>query len=148
MHINIKLLFLGLSILFGLKSPLLAQSGLEEEALAIHEKKFRWLETKQVDSLEALLHEDIQYVHSNAWRETKSEVIENIKTDHLTYRKVTIESASANAFSHTVVVNGRALFEVALDGRPIDIYLDYIEVYLYSEDRWQLISRHSCKIPE
>ena len=148
MRIDIKLLILGLLILIGLKSPLIAQSGLEKEALALHEKKFRWLETKQVDSLEALLHEDIQYVHSNAWRETKSEVIENIKTDHLTYRKVTIESASANVFSQTVVVNGRALFEVALDGRPIDIYLDYIEVYLYSEDRWQLISRHSCKIPE
>jgi len=148
MRLEIKVLFVGFLMVVGLQTAVYAQSGLEEEALALHEKKFRWLETKQIDSLDALLHEDIQYVHSNAWRETKSEVLENVKTDHLTYRKVTIESSSAKAFNNTVVVNGRALFEVALDGRPIDIHLDYTEIYLYSEDRWQLISRHSCRIPE
>lgn len=148
MRLVIKILFLSFCLFVGLQTEAFAQSGLEVKALALHEKKFRWMETKQLDSLNVLLHEDIQYVHSNAWRETKSEVIDNIKTDHLTYRKVTVESASANAFSNTVVVNGRALFEVALDGRPIDIHLDYTEIYLYSEDRWQLISRHSCRIPE
>lgn len=148
MRLEIKILFLSLCMLVGLHTSAFAQSSLEEEALALHEKKFQWMETKQLDSLDALLHEDIQYVHSNAWRETKSEVIKNLKTDHLTYRKVTIEIASAQAFDNTVVVNGRALFEVALDGKPIDIHLDYTEIYLFSGDRWQLISRHSCKIPE
>lgn len=148
MKLEGKILFLTFCMLVGSQTGAFGQYGIEEEALALHEKKFRWLETKQLDSLEALLHDDIQYVHSNAWRETKSDVLENVKTDHLTYRKVTIESSSANAFSNTVVVNGRALFEVALDGRPIDIHLDYTEVYLYSDEKWQLISRHSCRIPE
>ncbi len=122
-----------------------AQSA-KEDVLEIHSKKFEWMSSKQLDSLSALLDEDVLYIHSNGWIESKEEVLGNLESEKLIYRKVTVEKADARAYDKTVIVQGSGLFEVALEGKPIDIKLNYTEVYINVEGAWKLVSRHACKI--
>jgi hypothetical protein len=127
--------------------PVQAQSD-ASEVLALHEQKFRWMENRYIDSLENVLHTEVIYVHSNGWRESREEIIQNIRTGHLTYQKVTILEAAIRLSGNTAVVNGKGRFEVALEGRPIEILLDYTEVYVFENDSWLLFSRHACKLTE
>lgn len=53
----------------------------------LHRKKFNWLINKNYDSLNQLLHEQVNYIHSNGWVQTKKEVIEDLEDqiNHLAF---------------------------------------------------------------
>lgn len=132
--------------IFFLISGLCQAQSEKEDVLALHKKKFEWMSSKQLDSLSALLDKDVLYIHSNGWIETKEEILGNLESEKLSYRKVTVDKADARDYDKTVIVQGSALFEVALEGKPLEIKLNYTEVYVNVDGKWKLASRHACKI--
>ncbi|MBK8627813.1 MAG: nuclear transport factor 2 family protein [Saprospiraceae bacterium] len=66
---------------------------LESSIHAIHLKKFKWLAEQQYDSLSTLLHDDVHYIHSNGWKESKADVIANLKSGKLTYTEVKVHES-------------------------------------------------------
>lgn len=119
---------------------------LTDNLIALHKRKFVWMENKNVDSLNILLHDDVQYVHSNGWKESKSDVIHNISTEKLTYHKVQVLESNAKIIDNTGIVIGKGIFQVALSDKPIEITLLYTEVYSISAKGIFLISRLACKV--
>ena len=113
--------------------------------LELHRSKFNWMVEEQLDSLSAVLSEDLKYIHSNGWIETKAEVLENIESGHLGYREIIIEEENVRYFGKTGIVTGRGLFRVALDGDPLEIELLYTEVYHKRDGEWELVQRHACR---
>lgn len=112
-----------------------------------HKNLFRWLIAKEMDSLDMILHHDMRYIHSNGWTENKKEVLENIRSNKLTYHAVNIEDSYVRMEGNTGIVIGKAHFSVALEGSPIEIYLLYTEVFVKIANQWQCISRHACRLP-
>jgi hypothetical protein len=98
------------------------ESATEKFVLKLHEAKFRWMVNKRLDSLNNLLDERVQYVHS----------------------KVT--EAKARVYKGFVVINGKGIFSVIMDGKPLDISLLYTEVYAKRQNGWLLVSRHANKL--
>jgi len=132
-------------------SVVLAQKTKEESVtekfvLKLHEAKFRWMVKGELDSLNSILDERLQYVHSNGWIENKKEVIADLKSGKLQMNKVVVEEASARVYKGFVIVNGRGTFNVVMEGKPIDIHLLYTEVYARRQNGWLLVSRHANKI--
>ncbi len=72
--------------------------GQKDEATVdqLHRKKFNWLINKNYDSLNQLLHEQVNYIHSNGWVQTKKEVIEDLKTGKLNYTQIEIIEATTS----------------------------------------------------
>jgi Domain of unknown function (DUF4440) len=122
------------------------ESSTEKFVLKLHENKFRWMVNKQLDSLQAILDDRVQYVHSNGWTENKKEIIEDIKSGKLIMTSVKVNEASARVYKGFVIVNGKGIFNVVLDGAPIDISLLYTEVYAKRQNGWLLVSRHANRI--
>lgn len=119
----------------------------DEKALAsLHERKFGWLIHNQADSLSLLLDDQVQYIHSNGWVESKQEVLDDLRTGKLNYQSVLVQEAKVRIYKDTGVVTGKGVFKVALDGKSIDINLLYTEVYVRHKKLWRLVSRHACKI--
>ncbi|MBK9257454.1 MAG: DUF4440 domain-containing protein [Saprospiraceae bacterium] len=112
----------------------------------LHIKKFRWMEQKQMDSLSLLLDDGVYYIHSNGWKETKDEVLENIQSGKLTYRNVRITDSDVRLIDNTAIVTGKGIFSVSMDDKPIEINLYYTEVYVIKAEGIRLVSRHACKI--
>lgn len=112
---------------------------------ALHLQKFEWLAQKDTAALANLLHPEVVYIHSNGWHESKTDVLNNLVSGKLAYHNVLVEKATVRVFNQTAVVNGVGVFEVALNGTPLTIKLDYTEVYSY-EAGWKLVSRHACRI--
>jgi hypothetical protein len=123
------------------------ESATEKFVLKLHENKFRWMVNKQLDSLNAILDERVQYVHSNGWTENKKEIIEDIKSGKLTMTSVKVSEATARVYKGFVIVNGKGVFNVVMNGTPIDISLLYTEVYAKRQNGWLLVSRHANRLP-
>jgi ketosteroid isomerase-like protein len=113
--------------------------------LALHVQKFDWMVAQDTAALAKLLHDDVVYIHSNGWHEAKTAILMNLVTGKLTYKKVTVEQSQVRLFGQMAIVNGVGIFEVALDGKPLTIKLDYTEVYSF-EAGWKLVSRHACRV--
>ncbi len=119
----------------------------EKSIHALHLKKFQWFIQQQTDSLELLLHDEIQYIHSNGWKESKQELIRNIQSGKMKYSDIQTEEAEVKLFDNIAIVSGKGTFTVSLDDKPIVIHLLYTEVYQENKaNKIQLISRHACRL--
>ncbi|MFZ1455021.1 MAG: nuclear transport factor 2 family protein [Saprospiraceae bacterium] len=101
---------------------------------------------KNTDSLTTLLHDDVHYIHSNGWKESKAEVIVNILSGKLSYNDVKVHESQVRIVDNTALVTGKGTFYVSLEGKTSEFNLFYTEVYVMTESGIRLISRHACKI--
>ena len=122
------------------------ESATEKFVLKLHEAKFRWMVNKRLDSLNNMLDERVQYVHSNGWIQNKKEIIEDIRSGKLTMTNVKVTEAKARVYKGFVVINGKGIFSVIMDGKPLDVSLLYTEVYARRQNGWLLVSRHANKL--
>lgn len=117
-----------------------------DEVKALSKRKFSWMINGQLDSLESLLDNDVRYVHSNGWIQTKQDIIGDFKTKKLVLKNVTIESDSIRQFNSTAIVIGKGKFEGSINNTNFILDLIYTEVYIINNRRWQLVSRHANRL--
>ncbi len=119
----------------------------EHYLLSLSKAKFKWMVTKNIDSLKSLLDERLQYVHSNGWIQSKQEVLDDLKSGKLVYREVEVEKATVRMYGQTAVVVGKGRFAGEVSKTPFNMELMYTEVYVQKEPGWRLVSRHANKMP-
>ncbi|MFZ1705078.1 MAG: nuclear transport factor 2 family protein [Saprospiraceae bacterium] len=129
-------------------SPQITQNIKEQKAVLekIHKDKFRWMILQQYDSLATIMHKDMVYIHSNGWTENKDEMMFNMQSGKLKYDKIVIDETNIRLDGNTGIVTGKGVFNVSLEGKPLEIKLYYTEVYVYKNNRYLFLSRHACKI--
>ena len=125
----------------------LAQSKTEQQVLDLSKKKFDWLIGKQYDSLQLLLDDQLKYIHSNGWVQTKNEVIDDSKSGKLSYQKIDIKESSVRLYDKTAIVTGKGKFSGVAGTNAFDMELSYTEVYVKNKNHWLLASRHANKMP-
>lgn len=122
------------------------ESATEKFVLKLHETKFRWMVQKKLDSLNSILDERIQYVHSNGWVQNKKEVTEDLQSGKLIMNSVQVTEATARVYKGFVIVNGKGNFNVVVNGVAVELQLLYTEVYAKRQNGWLLVSRHATKL--
>ncbi len=136
------------AILFSFSSIVLwAQSSEELAVRMLSQKKYDWLIGHQADSLDRMLDDRLQFVHSNGWVQTKREVLDDMRSGKLVYQRVTIKEAVVRLYDKTAVVNGLGTFEGVNSGNAFKLNLRYTEVYVFDQGRWMMVSRHSNRMP-
>lgn len=114
---------------------------------ALHHKKFTWLINKNYDSLNWLMHEQVQFVHSNGWIQSGKDVIEDLKTGKLNYTQIDIIDASVRIYQNTAVVSGKGHFRGLMpDKSEFNLTLFYTEVYIKVDGEWKLFNRLATKV--
>lgn len=124
-----------------------AQTAAEQSVLDLSRKKFDWLIGRNYDSLRATLDEKVQYIHSNGWIQNKQEVLEDMRSGKLVYQRVTLKETAVRIYDKTAVVTGLGMFEGVNGGTAFQMNLRYTEVYVKSNSRWLLASRHANRMP-
>lgn len=136
------------AILFSIAPiALWAQASDELVVKTLSQKKYDWLIGRQADSLDRMLDERLQFVHSNGWVQTKREVLDDMRSGKLVYQRVTVKEAIVRLYDKTAVVNGLGTFEGVNSGNAFKLDLRYTEVYVYDRGRWTMVSRHSNRMP-
>ncbi len=119
----------------------------EERVDQLHRKKFTWLINKNYDSLNWILHEQVQYIHSNGWVQSKKEVNEDLKSGRLNYTNIDIVEAKVTVHQKTAVVSGKGRFRGLMpDKSEFNLSLFYTEVYIKVGKEWKLLNRLATKI--
>jgi hypothetical protein len=107
----------------------------------------RALLDKDEKTLEALLHKELSYGHSNAWIQTKKNVIGDLKSGKMIYNKIENSSVmivAQNKNWATVRTNTNAEGEV--DHKPFQLKLHVLQVWIHTKQGWQLFARQSTKL--
>lgn len=101
--------------------------------------------TKDTSALAKLLHKDLSLGHSNGWIETKSDLMETLINEGVTYLK--IENAEPFSIHHTSenLISTRRKIDVTglLNATPFEVRLNVLEVWIYENDNWKLLARQS-----
>ncbi len=138
--------FLPYGIILIITTEIFAQPA-ETEIARLVGRKFEWFRNHQYDSISALMDDNLQYIHSNAWVESARDVIENLQSGKLVYQKVQLEELHVRLYDQTAIATGKGLFEGINAGNPFAVRLLFTEVYVQQRGRWKLVNRHACRIP-
>lgn len=113
----------------------------------LHRKKFTWLINKNYDSLNLMLHEQVQYIHSNGWVQSKKDVIDDLTTGKLNYTNVEVVESKVSIYQNTAIVSGKGRFRGLMpDKSEFNLSLFYTEVYVKVGKEWKLLNRLATKI--
>jgi hypothetical protein len=119
----------------------------EEMILNLSKKKFDWMAARRYDSLEAILDDRLNYIHSNGWTQSKREVMDDFASGKLTYREIKVAESFVRLYDKTAIVTGKGKFSGFVSGNPFAMELAYTEVYIKRKKAWLLASRHANKMP-
>jgi hypothetical protein len=90
----------------------------EEMILNLSKKKFDWMAARRYDSLEAILDDRLNYIHSNGWAQSKREVMDDFASGKLTYREIKVAESFVRLYDKTAIVTGKGKFSGLVSGNP------------------------------
>ncbi len=120
-----------------------AQSSFLKDAVAKLDKA---LIAKDTNVLKQLLHKDLSYGHSNGWVETKGEVIKDLTNGKLTYIKINTKNTTWTVTKTVATMRNSADINYELDGKPGELLLHVLQLWLKTNKGWQLLARQSTKL--
>lgn len=99
------------------------------------------------ETLERLLSDDLQYVHSNGMVDSKRSFIDNVQNGPLKY--VTFERRNVEARmagEGTALFTGEASIQVEFGGEPIDLEVRFLAVWVQHDGAWRFEASHSASL--
>lgn len=96
--------------------------------------------------LEKILHEDLEYVHSNGLIETKRDFIKSVATQKIRYENIDPFQVTVKRYGRTALVTGLCKVNGKYNNTAFEVKLRYISVYRKKMRKWQLKSWQSLKI--
>ncbi len=108
--------------------------------------KFEWMVNKNLDSLAAVLHPNIQYIHSNGLTESRSDVLENLRSGKLVLHSVKIKSADVRIVNQVAIVTGTGTFVGKINQNDFEVELLYSEVWVFVDGKWLRLQRHANRV--
>ncbi|KLL95729.1 hypothetical protein NJ76_23235 [Rhodococcus sp. IITR03] len=97
------------------------------------------------DALDALLHADLAYAHSNGVVDSKSELIQKIGSREVKYVEVEVEPELVHEGADHAVIRVRMRARVLVGGSEVELDTQTLEVYLSADSGWQLVALQSTR---
>jgi hypothetical protein len=95
--------------------------------------------------IKSLLHKKAQFGHSNGWVQNKEEVIRDMKSGYLMYKKIDQQSVSISMDKHYAVVKEWMEVTGIKGGADFKIKLFVLQQWIKTKKGWQLWVRQSAK---
>jgi len=140
---------LTLALLLALLAAPAVQAGDAEKAV-LETQDQRWALTAggDLDELETLLTDDMNYTHSSAAVDTKAQFLDSLRSGRVRYVSLEPEGERAvRVYGDAAVVQGVAHVLVKVPDRDIDVRLRFTEVYVKQGGAWKMALWHSTKVP-
>jgi hypothetical protein len=96
-------------------------------------------------ALDSLLAADVTYGHSNGMTQSRSELIRSVMSREQDYKKMDVRKMDIRFFGNTAVVNLEADVSLIMTGKPMDLDMDALLVWVKRKGCWQLVARQSVK---
>jgi hypothetical protein len=104
------------------------------------------LVTQDTVALNQLLHEKVNYGHSNGWVQTKREVINDFVNGKLKYTSVESVVGKVEVIKNNALVRSESMVEGVGNGNAFKMKLQVLQVWMWEKNKWLLIARQSVKL--
>jgi ketosteroid isomerase-like protein len=125
-----------------------AQTGIEADVLRADDRRFEAMRTGDWTALDAVLADELTYVHSTARQETKAEHIANLRAGKPHYRGIAPRDRRARVRGDVGLVTGVSEMHVERDGKEQRFTVRYLAVYAKAGADWRLIAWQSTRLPD
>ena len=120
----------------------------EHEVLAADARRFQAMMKQDWPTLNAVLADDLVYVHSTARVESKGEHVGNLQSGKPHYRGIAPRERSARVYGGIGIVNGVSEMHVENAGKEQRFTVRYLAVYAKIAERWRMIAWQSTRQPD
>ena len=136
-----------LAIATAFAAPALAQSP-ADEAKAAEKQRFEVTVKGDYKALDALLGDDLIYVHSNGNVDNEKTFLEGLTSGRSKYKSIEPLEMKARQMGEFVFIDGRGKFQVESNGQTNDLLLTYLDVWTKRNGKWQMVHWHSARMPQ
>ena len=102
--------------------------------------------SKNTNALELLCSDNLNYMHSNLWLETKKDLLENNASRYLEYTVIKIDSVTCYLDEKTAAVRFSGEFAGLKNGNPFNLKLNVLQCWVMKKKKWNLLARQALKI--
>jgi ketosteroid isomerase-like protein len=120
----------------------------QAEVLAADDRRFTAMQKGDWAGLEAVLADDLTYVHSTARLESKAEHVGNLKAGKPHYRGIAPRERRVRVHGNVGIVNGVSEMHVENAGKEQRFTVRYLAVYAKSGEAWRMIAWQSTRVPD
>ncbi len=96
-------------------------NGMIAAALRAEDARYAAQIVGDLDALDALFADDLDYIHSSTVRDTKASFIESLRSGKVVYRSMTRGETNVRVFGNVAIITGDAVFEVTAAGEGQDV---------------------------
>jgi ketosteroid isomerase-like protein len=118
------------------------------DVLKADERRFEAMRKGDWAGLDAVLADDLTYVHSTARLESKAEHVANLRAGKPHYRGIAPRERRARVHGSIGVVNGVSEMHVENGGKEQRFTVRYLAVYAKSGEQWRMIAWQSTRQPD
>jgi hypothetical protein len=133
---------------FFAQEVLAGDTGREQAVRAAELARFQANIDADASTLNRLLADDLDYVHSNGDIDTKASFIESLTSGWRDYLSIEPTIEKVRLFGNFAIVRGTARVKVTTRGVPADINLGYTDTWIWKDHRWQMTAWHSSRYPD
>src|SRR5215467_5985244 len=120
-------------------------SATEADVLRADDRRFEAMRKEDWNALDAVLADDLTYVHSTARLESKAEHIANLRAGKPHYRGIAPRERRARVHGGTGVVTGVSEMHVERDGKEQRFTVRYLAVYAKAAGMWRMTAWQSTR---
>lgn len=113
----------------------------------VERRRFSAMIAQDLEALEPMLAEELNYGHSNGEVETKPQFLETIRTGRIRYEALDVKKLDVRLYDDIALVTGSVACKAQVGGQPLAIDLRYTDAYVRRDGRWQLIAWQSTRVP-
>jgi hypothetical protein len=97
-------------------------------------------------ALKSMLNNKLVYGHSNGWKETKEEMMNNLYNGTIDYLKIKSADEQVTIEGNTGCIRATLEIDVIMEGKNLPFKLHGLQVWVWKNKKWQLLSRQSVKL--
>lgn len=120
---------------------------IEQDILALEEKRCAAMTTNNIATLENLLHDELIYTHSSAVVDTRASYLNALKSGQTRYHSVQRSDEKVRVSGDSALVTGRAIIDVTVKGEKKHLDMRFLGVWTKTPQGWKFIAWQSTKLP-
>jgi hypothetical protein len=120
----------------------------ESEIRQLENRRFQAMLKVDTDELNRILADDLTYTHSSGGVDTKSQLIDSLKSGERKYQAIEPQDLKVRLYGSAAVVTGRARLKTVSKGQESDFRVQFTDVYAKKKGHWQMVAWQSSRLPE
>ncbi len=117
------------------------------EVSATQAARFQAMLDADVAALNDVLADDLVYAHTTGTIDSKSSMIENITAGAVNYELIEPTDTKIRLYGDVAVVTGSSNMRVSAGEQLYELSIRFIEVYVFDNENWRLVSWQSTRVP-